>query len=335
MVEMRRTPEDYGLRVRTHPGGMTVTALNKMSHGTKQRCSWEGVLVQTAKMFHSGEDAIRNRDKVDAFLGSLGEGRRILRGRAARPPVLWSRVEGRTVASFVESLAFPPESARASGPQLAQFIRKQVSKGEPELTEWTVALLSSSKSDAVSETIAGLEVGLVQRASDELSWDLPPGSFAVKKANIQSPGNEALDFAEKLNAEWLSEIEWKQEFSQRDLEVLRRGEREGLTAEVVAIELTRAWQNSQPPRLRKPKDGADVSRANGRILRMMRRKRNGLLLIYPIAHPKPGPESFEPIIGLALSFPTSDSAESIEYIVNRVWGNDDPFRDADFEVDDE
>jgi len=48
MVEMRRTPVDYGLRVRTHPGGMIVTALNKMSHGTRQKCSWEGVLSRSA-----------------------------------------------------------------------------------------------------------------------------------------------------------------------------------------------------------------------------------------------------------------------------------------------
>ena len=52
MVAAGLTPEQYGLRVRTHPGGMTVTALNKMCHSKSLELSWAGVLVQT--MQHRG-----------------------------------------------------------------------------------------------------------------------------------------------------------------------------------------------------------------------------------------------------------------------------------------
>jgi len=111
----------------------------------------------------------------------------------------------------------------------------------------------------------------------------------------------------------------------------------GTHAEKVALGLTQRWQQTNPPKLRPPKDGASAARANGRVLRLLRRKTHGLLLIYPLLPPEQvgADTSGPPIIGLALSFPTSDSAESIEYVVNRVWGNDDPFRDADFESDDE
>jgi Z1 domain. len=43
-----RTPSDYGLRVRTHPEGLLITALNKMREGVTMQLSYAGELVETA-----------------------------------------------------------------------------------------------------------------------------------------------------------------------------------------------------------------------------------------------------------------------------------------------
>lgn len=340
MVEMRRTPEDYGLRVRTHPGGMIVTALNKMSHGTKQRCSWEGVLVQTGRLYYDADRTSRNFDRSQAFIKGLGSGSR----EKDLSPMVWNGIGAAAVASFVGSLEFPPESARASGPQLAQYIRKQAVKPPSELTNWTVALLSS-QSAARQRRIADVNVGLIQRSPEKLSkdpdrfnHDPAAKSYALNKANLQSPGDEGLDFIERaFDEEWFESICAKPGFSSADLEHLQAQARRGPDAYQVALGLTLRWQQTDPPILRPSKDGATTTRPNGRVLRLLRRKSHGLLLVYPLLPPEevgadPGGP---PIIGVALSFPTSDTAESVEYVVNSVWGNDDPFRDADFEVDDE
>jgi len=341
MVDMRRTPEDYGLRVRTHPGGMIVTALNKMSHGTKQRCSWEGVLVQTGRLCYDAARTSRNFDRSEAFIKGLRSGCR----EKDLSPVAWRGVGASSVASFVDSLEFPPESARASGPQLAQYIRKQAAKLPSELTNWTVVLLSSQSAAAQQRQIAGTPVGLIQRSPEKLSKDPDrfnhdPSSrtYALNKANVQSPGDEGLDFVgQAFNRAWYDSICDKPGFSSVDLAYLQEQASVGTDADKVALGLTLRWQQADPPKLRPPKDGASAARANGRVLRLLRRKTHGLLLIYPLLPPEQvgADTSGPPIIGLALSFPTSDSAESIEYVVNRVWGNDDPFRDADFESDDE
>lgn len=340
MVEMRRTPEDYGLRVRTHPGGMIVTALNKMSHGTKQRCSWEGVLVQTGRLYYDADRTSRNFDRSQAFIRGLGGGSR----EKDLSPVVWNDVDASSVASFVESLEFPPESARASGPQLAQYIRKQVAKSPSELTNWTVVLLSS-QSAAQQRRIAGIEAGLIQRSPEKLSKDPvrfnhDPGArtYALNKANIQSPGDEGLDFVgQPFTQEWYESICDKPGLGPVDLAYLQEQANRGADADKVALGLTLIWQQTDPPKLRPAKDGTTITRANGRVLRLLRRKSHGLLLVYPLLPPEQvgADTSGPPIIGLALSFPTSDTAESVEYVVNRVWGNDDPFRDADFESDDE
>lgn len=298
------------------------------------------MLVQTGRLYYNAECTRRNFERSEAFIKGLDHGSR----DKDLSPTLWKGVGASAVASFVDSLEFPPESARASGPQLAQYIRKQVAKSPSELTNWTVVLLSS-QSAAQERQIAGMRVGLIQRSPEKLSKDPDRYShdpaaktYALNKANIQSPGDEGLDFVgQPFTQEWYESICDKPGFSPADLAYLQEQANRGTDAEKVALGLTLSWQQADPPKLRPPKDGATTTRANGRVLRLLRRKSHGLLLIYPLLPPEQigadtgGP----PIIGLALSFPTSDTAESVEYVVNRVWGNDDPFRDADFEGDDE
>jgi hypothetical protein len=94
----------------------------------------------------------------------------------------------------------------------------------------------------------------------------------------------------------------------------------GKAAWDVALGLTLEWQKTSPPKIRPPGKG-ETKRPNGRVLRVLRRRSHALLLIYPLAPlqevglKSDGP----PAIGLALSFPTSDSVLGVEYRVNRVW----------------
>ena len=64
------------------------------------------------------------------------------------------------------------------------------------------------------------------------------------------------------------------------------------------------------------------SRVGGRVLRVLRRRSHGLLIIYPLEPlAATGVDtSGPPIISLSLSFPTSDTVLGVEYRVNRVWG---------------
>ena len=91
----------------------------------------------------------------------------------------------------------------------------------------------------------------------------------------------------------------------------------------VALALTRRWQEGESPKLRNPVKGK-TTRANGRVLRVLRRPENGLLLIYPVLPPKevkfddgrpPENTGFDPlgppVIGVALSFLTAVTVSRI------------------------
>jgi hypothetical protein len=325
MVAAGMTPRGYGLRVRTHPDGMIVTALNKMSHGRALELSWSGVLAQTTQLPKTPADLDENFARTEIFLNALGP----CRPRTGpKGPCVWPSVPAEQVASFLSSLRFPPASARASGEQLARFIRKQAVKSPSELATWTVALISVSRGPAERErVIAGLQVGLVERNPESQTAT----SFSLKNANILSPGDESLDFdGEVFSAAWFSSIASKVELA-RDLDWLRS--KIGEPARTVARDLTIRWQDEVPPRIRKPAKGA-TDRPNGRVVRALRPRERGLLLIYPLARPGEvklaspagGSEAtgldprHSPAIGVATSFPTSESTLGVSYMVNKIWG---------------
>jgi hypothetical protein len=322
MVAAGLTPANYGLRVRTHPDGMIVTALNKMSHGRTLELSWAGVLAQTTQLPKDARKIAANVKATEKLVGGLGPPA----GAAGRETRVWNDVPATVVADFVEALQFPAASARASGEQLAAFIRKQVSKIPAELTSWTVALLSNAQATYDRHRqVGGLAVGLIERTPE----DQTSTSLLLKKANILSPADEGRDFMGKFDQAWCDAVNGKQELAD-DADWLR--EQIGREVREVALDLTRRWQQIEPPKIRRPTEG-ETKRPNGRVLRVLRRPENGLLLIYPLLPPikvvpeKPAMEeptgldpNGSPIIGVALSFPTSATTLGVEYRVNRVWG---------------
>ena len=323
MVAAGLTPANYGLRVRTHPDGMIVTALNKMSYAKTLELSWAGVLAQTTQL-PKDERIGSNFRLTEQMLEGLPS-----QETESRNTRVWAGVPAETVAGFVEKLQLPPASARASGVQLATFIRKQTRKPHPELISWTLALISNATAPKDRyRKIAGYEVGLIERNPESQT----NGSFALRKANILNPEDEAADFKNvKFTGDWFTEISTKRELGE-DLEWLAT--QIGEESRSVALGLTKRWQSTTPPKLRTPPQG-DTKRPNGRVLRVLRRPVNGLLLIYPLLPPSDVVthqgenevleptglrESGPPVVGIALSFPVSATTLGVEYRVNSVWG---------------
>lgn len=312
MVRAGLTPENYGLRVRTHPEGMIVTALNKMAHAERLELSWAGVLVQTSVIAKDTTRVYANASATDSFLASLCTPSQ----PDPRRNVAWNSVAGSNVASYVEQLQFPPESARASGRQLAEFIRKQFAQNE--LLEWTVILIGVQNAQATwTLPQTNVTVGLTARTPENPEAEV----FTLKKANIIDPGHQSLDLDGKtFDEHWIEELQSKKGLT-ADAEWLRG--QVGRKARDAAMELTRRW--AERGALKNPSEGYP----NGRVAREIRPKSKGLLLIYPLMAKSQQAGSGPPLIGVALSFPTSDTASRIEYQVNTVWSDqlDDPSYD--------
>lgn len=323
MVRAGLTPERYGLRVRTHPGGMIITATNKMCHSQRLELSWAGVLVQTTQLPKDARIAV-NAAVTEHFLSALSaKPQKADRGDS----FLWRDVSAEAVANYIRETRFPVESTRASGEELSRFILKQASQGE--LTNWTVALISNSTaSGSARRKFAGHEIGLVNRSPANQRAD----DYALRNANILNPSDESIDLSHFIFDEALARQIVAKPVLQRDRQFLldQATRTTPLNLREVALALTLERAEADPANAGPAKE---LDRPHGKVVRDLRPKTHGLLLIYPLKQPekvgavkKGGVEESTgldpfgpPVIGLAFSFPESESAARVEYQVNKRW----------------
>ena len=336
-VELRRefermkaaglTPRRYGLRIRQHPGGLLVTAMNKMSHAVTQRLSYAGQLIQTAA-FVTALDVVRsNASVVERFLGGLGGDSKSKKVKGAW---LWKDVpEERLVDGLLRDFSVASEVWRFQKPEMIEFIRRQAANGE--LVWWTVALVNT---DGKAETyeVAGCRPGKAERKPENESWKSGaiPIIYKALNANIQSPAHQALDLAEfVLNQKLLESLLTKRTdeaggplFGHDEEEILRRCVADGATLQKAAELITQHRKPSDP-------NAGSRVRINGEVARQLRPGTHGLLLIYPVVPTESRwTDDKPPFMGLAFSFPSSHTARAVDYRVNRVW--QDTFQDRDY-----
>ena len=149
-----------------------------------------------------------------------------------------------------------------------------------ELREWTVHLASSGLGDATQHRIRGLDIGLIKRA--KFPEQQPKDRYIIRR--LVSPSDESVD----------------------------------LTDEEVSTALATtkaAWAADR--RSSKPTD--PPSSASGTAIREARPKSRGLLLLYPLDAAHAGYADPVPVMGIAISFPKSETAREITYLVNNVF----------------
>ena len=183
----RLTPEDYGLKVRTHPTGLNVTAANKIRHGKKMRVSFSGHLSQTT-IFHK-DTAIHDENlaAINHWIQSLNSPTKTSKKR-----IVWQDVPATQVVRFLEHYVSHPTCRRAESDLLIKYIQKLLGHGE--LANWTVALVSNSLAKATQIKIGGYDVGLLLR---EDSTPDDSNLYMLKKSNILNPDDEQIDLSDK------------------------------------------------------------------------------------------------------------------------------------------
>jgi hypothetical protein len=321
------TPRNYGLRVKEHPGGLLVTAMNKMGHSRTQKLSYAGTLVQTSHFQTDATIVTRNRQVVGQFLGSLGlpvedGGLRI-----------WSDVPAeRVLDDLLTGYGVAAESWRFQHAEVMEFIRRQKALGE--LVKWTVALVDT-QGQAAFCTIGRYRVRPAVRAPQDKTWadGHIPEYFATRNSNIQSPNHQALDLERMpLTSTVLAGLLAKRctagggaLFAADEAAILQECARTGATLAEAARRVSQLrWAAA-----------GDTSKAgiHGAVARQLRPKTHGLLTIYPIVpRDRPRWPADQPFVGLVLSFPASDTALAVDYKVNKVW--QDTWRDEEYDDED-
>jgi hypothetical protein len=317
------TPREYGLRVRTHPEGLLVTALNKSRLGQRMQLSYTGELVQTTFLYKRASHVEGNLRATELLTSSLGPSRRP-RLQSRTDHRMWDNVPAKTVASYLRELTIHPRSFEADTLRLSDYIERQVEHAE--LGAWTIVLLSNQAAKTVWPAIGSEEnIGLYLRdpRRDVQNQEEEPALYALRKSNIINPPDQAVDFDDQaFDDAAIRGVLAKRAFNgpdrQPDRELLQGSA--GRLIRDVALDLSvMRWKRGEIRGKKEPEI------PNGRVLRELRPENRGLMLLYPLTwhdsdmKPFANIERSIPIIGFAISFPVSDRAQPVEYLVNEVY----------------
>lgn len=297
MAERNATPENYGLRVQSHPV-LLVTSPLKMRTAKSLQLSFSGDLLETVSLFKDRRLLVRNLETTNKLLAAMGEPSENspvrLRGGAEQSwsgSFLWNNVSPEVIADFFGSYVTHPNARKVNSRLLGEFVLDMARSNE--LTSWTVVLMGGGRTENSHEFVSGLKVDLLKRADES------PGKDRYSIGRLLSPRDESID---------LDGDAWQ-----------------------AALDLTiRAWEAK-----RKSVGGQAPDVPNGPSIRRIRGKgaegvpaapERGLLLLYPLdprsTNDSGGDGGFEgytgPVVAFGVSFPSSDNGVKVEYAVDHL-----------------
>ena len=230
LAEINGTPDQFALKVRTHPGQLQVTALGKRRNSTAVDVSWAGKLVETRMLCKDEKARDYNLDITDKFVKSLGKWKAInksgIEGESGIEPncFIWNNVKANKICDFIADFRLPETYKKISFDRIIDFIRKVVvdTKG---MNSWNVCIISKARSSSKYTFSNGLSIGCCTRNRDK---DITYSNvFHMPKNRIKgNPADEFVDLDKKILDEALNETkeikrangkEWKQDFAAPEL----------------------------------------------------------------------------------------------------------------------
>ena len=309
MVDARLTPADYGLRVREHPDGMMVTALNKMAYGQSREVTFAGQLVQTAFFARDHRRQELNVQVVERWLSRLSAFRCHADGH-----LRWT-ASREQVSEFLNDILLPGfihEKCSRFGPELRMFVHAQEQNGG--LLEWTVVV---PKGGGKPMTVAGHPINLTGRSDVSRGINY----YSLSKANVQEPKHEMLgldeiELTQELATELLAKLELRNAGASA-VPLILPGKEADAVLSCVGQKVSEAVEALAKVR------GKTATGAKRDEMRQLRPAAKGLLLIYPLDTTRiEGLEKVPYVPAFALSFPATDKARRVKYRVTPTWIKD-------------
>lgn len=210
MEQVGARPIDFGLRVRSHPEFLTVTARNKMgaSETITASLSLDGKAVETSKLSWKQEDLGANRD----YAIQLAEELISEKG----PPSqiggthLWTGVDSELVEKFLNLWKNPAQALNSDPDLVLKFIRAR--KDVLGLATWDIAFTgrnsfgSKNEKEPVNATsIYPFEVIMQNRSKGRNNSNLPHYIAVTDRNRVLSPSHEYLGLAADVVDELKSE----------------------------------------------------------------------------------------------------------------------------------
>lgn len=289
MFLLGRSPRDFGLKVRTHSGLLTITALNKFRYHRIERLSYSAELKQTHRFKVNGGIFRNNHKALERLLSLLGKPIATPVNRHSGKNNLVWKTDSSSIKQFLTDFRIGSEVIDTA--KMVDYIDKQLPKGS--LTDWTVALISSSTANHKwTFTIDGqpTEIGLTRRKNSANDWQQ---TYAVAKAQVISPQDEFIDLTDDQIEKAL--LETQQDWIKK--------KKEGTPSYPSTFRIKDNRTAKKGLLLIYPLD-PEVEYSEGSRGNQVKKKQT-------LAN--------VPVVGFAISFPNIENDEKVEYAVNEQF----------------
>jgi hypothetical protein len=289
------TPENYALKVRTHPGVLQITATNKMRNATQVQVSWSGRLVETYQL--PMDKGLQNQNLVSTIdlFNKLGNPER------KGSHYLWKDIPVNVICDYFSRFNLPQSLQKVNLSYINDFINDLVRNGE--LTSWRVVLLSKEQSSKVYSFDNNINVGCWDRTRAEDINDI--NTYFIRNNHILGKRqDEFIDLDDDLLSRAYEDTIKEKQYWTHDYpapEIVRKRYRPKTNPLLIIYPLNPIFAN--------------VKDKNGNIIPNT--------IVYN--------ENDAPIISFAISFPSSETNRAVSYVVNSVGD----FRDIEDNFDDE
>ena len=189
MARQEKTPREFGLYVRQHPGGLLASARNKMRHGITMRLTYSGANAQSVAFSKNTANISANYQRFLGFLESKCPQDRIETPSGDNGNnYIFDGVSGKDIADLIWSSAdervISPDTSYIANPEcISRYIRDRLS--DDELASWTVALINNPGGKQIS--LGAWKLGLTRRSAILADSN----SYSIKA--LISPPDELLD----------------------------------------------------------------------------------------------------------------------------------------------
>ena len=287
LAESRSTPDKYALKVRTHPGCLQITALNKMRNTKEIQVSWASRLIETYQL--PIDKGLKNRNLVatDELLAGLGEP--IIKDG----DYLWKNVPANQICDYFNEFTVAESLKKLNLELNLKYINEL--QGHNELTNWSVALMNKSAGSGPNKEYRFCNKYKVNCFYRNRAIDTDYKTYFIRKNHIV--GNQADEFVD-LEKDMLNEA----------LETTKRE----------SVDNGKIWSKAYP----KPLVVRSSFRPKTQPLLIIyplnpigaNVMKNGV----PAEGSTVFVESDDPFVGFAISFPATDTSFAVNYKVNMV-----------------
>lgn len=199
MEAVGATPEQFGLKVRSHPDTLIVTARNKMGSGEKLVVSigLANKFAETAILKRDADSLRTNRNAAIALAKALASaGKSLTDAEQVTGGYLLSEVPAGPVRDFIASFVNHPGSLLTDTGPVCQHIDDRAAT---ELAKWDVLFTSLQKREdnGLSDKSLGVNINCPRRSEGDRSRNDPTTLRITNKQRVASRGVERTGLTEK------------------------------------------------------------------------------------------------------------------------------------------